>query len=362
MVILLPRLPGPAAEILLEQHIANSFATWPGFDPRSLPAAVRFAATGGSQVHFDQLAALRDRILDVARSNGFGDTRVGDSHAKFDAEVAASLAEDPLFQSGEALRDDVWTFVGASLAPDIVHWRFGAARQRYLGGVRNTFQRLWMRGCALDRGADHEERWQLLELSEDALVQIIERPSLGGDPILARAIAEAWLSASLHHGRSAMEPIMRRAILRIRIWNELRCLANLPGDGLARVLDDAFYLRGEREAPAHRTASQRPATAEGTVGAQVPGNEQSAPPPARDPVKPTSTNHTLCLAAMRIRDEARERRWISPKSSKALDVVEKGQADLTPSERNALNYLLSRMKSAAVLHEEVSQLLRLVAS
>ena len=50
-----------------------------------------------------------------------------------------------------------------------------------------------MRARALDRGEQHPRRWQLLEeLTEDALVQITERPSIGADPVLARAIAEAW--------------------------------------------------------------------------------------------------------------------------------------------------------------------------
>ena len=234
MVILLPRLATPAAEMLLVRHMADGFATWSGFDADALPEAVRFAATGGSQVRPNQLAALRDRIVRIARSNGLGDGSVRDTHAAFDAEVTASLAEDPLFRSGEALRDDVWTFVGTALAPDVVHWRFGTARERYLGGIRNAFQRLWMRGRALDRGAGHRERWELLgELTEDALVQITERPSLGGDSVVARAIAEAWLRASCRHGRTAMEPIMRRAALRVRIWNEIRSLADLPSEDLA---------------------------------------------------------------------------------------------------------------------------------
>ena len=226
--------------------MADGFATWSGFDAHALPEAVRFAATGGSRVRPNQLAALRDRIVRIGQSNGFGDDGVRDTQAAFDAEVAASLAEDPLFQSGEALRDDVWTFVGASLAPDVVHWRFGSARERYLGGIRNTFQRLWIRGRALDRGGGHPERWRLLEeLSEDALVQITERPSLGGDSVLARAIAEAWLRASHRHGRTAMELIMRQAALRVRMWNEIRSLADLLPEDLAGVLDGAFGLPQE---------------------------------------------------------------------------------------------------------------------
>ena len=243
MVVLLPRLSGPAADALFEQWMADGFADSFVFSPGELPEAIRFAATGGTRVAPNQLSALRTRILEIARRNGFGNIGGRAGFAQFDAEMAGVFAEDPLLASGEALRDDVWAFVGLSLAPDIVHWRFGNSRERYLGGVRNTFQRLWMRGHALDRGANHQNRWHLLkELTEDALVQITERPSLGGDPVLARAIAEAWIRASRHHGKGAMEPIMRRAALLIRIRNEIRSLADLPPDHLAGILDDAFDL------------------------------------------------------------------------------------------------------------------------
>ncbi len=363
MVILLPRLPTPAAEILLEQEMSDGFATWSGFDPHDLPATVRFAATGGSQVGPAQLAALRDRLLQIARSNGLGNSDVRASHARFDAEMAASIAEDPLFASGEALREDVWTFVGTSVAPDIVHWRFGGARERYVGGVRNTFQRLWMRGRALDRGADHRNRWQLLEeLTEDALVQITERPSLGSDPVLARAIAEAWLRASSHHGRRAMEPIMRRAALRARIWNEIRSLADLPSEHLADVLDDAFDIPAERGDTA-AVVAERMASEDQSEGPRGSSGGEPDPQYTETPEKSMDeSNHSVSLAAMRVLEEARKRGWISPKSSRALNVLHQGQGKLNSRERNALNYLLSRMRSATLLHKEVSQVSLAVTS
>ena len=342
--------------------MASGFATWPSFNAHALPEAVRFAATGGSRVRPNQIAALRDRIVRIGRSNGFGDDGVRDTQAAFDAEVAASLAEDPLFQSGEALRDDVWTFVGASLAPDVVHWRFGTARERYLGGIRNTFQRLWIRGSALDRGAGHGERWELLrELTEDALVQITERPSLGGDSVVARAIGEAWLRASRRHGRTAMESIMRRAALRVRIWNEIRSLGDLSSEDLAAVLDDAFNLPLEREDASTNAVGQRSVSA-GVEGLQRSAGSRFDSQATDDSVERADNGDSLILAAKRVRAEARERGWISPKSSKALEVVLEGQRELTSSERNSLDFLLKRLRSAAVLHDDVARLVRAVAS
>ena len=98
-----------------------------------------------------------------------------------------------------------------------------------------------MRGRIFDRRTG--DRWGLLRiLTEDAMVQITERPSIGGDPALARALAEAWVRGAAHHGRSAMEDIMRRAALRVRIWNELRSLTQMSPDALDRVVDEAMDI------------------------------------------------------------------------------------------------------------------------
>ena len=364
MVLLLPRLPGPAAEILLDELLAHGLRVGYVFDPNDLPAAVRFGATGGTTVGPAQLAQLRERLLRLAKSKGFPSARDRTALARFDAETSAMLVEQPIFTSGEALRDDVWAFFGVSLAPDIVHWRFGTARKRYLGGVRNTFQRLWMRGRALDRGTNHPERWQLLEeLTEDALVQITERPSLGGDPLLATAIAEGWLHAALHHGKSAMEPIMRRAALRMRIWNETRSLADLPSEQLAVVLAGAFDMpaeQGESTTGARERLSVKPSGVTNPPSADGKGakrQQSEYPIGARDVLSSAKS----CAATL-ILNEAKKRRWLSPKSINALNVLRDGKRDLTSSERKSFNYLLGRLRSAAILPEEISQLSQAIAS
>ncbi len=241
---LLPRLPAPAARLLLEESLdGREEGQEPSFRPFSwsqLPEQVRFASTGGQRATADQMDELRNAIVKLAKAVGWkADQR--DDRAVFDSEMAAYLREQRLFSTGEALRDDVWTFVGVVLAPDIVWWRFGTSRERYLGGVRNTFQRLWYRGRVLDRGEHSKSRWGLIDaLTEDAFVQIMERPSLGANPKLARGLAEAWVRAAERFGRRSMERLMRHATVRVRIQNEIRSLAWLPGADLAQVMDRAF--------------------------------------------------------------------------------------------------------------------------
>ena len=363
MVILLPRLPDPAAEDLLERFLEGP-SKWTGFDPADLPEAVRFAATGGSQVGRKELLALREAVEEAARANGFGADGNGATYSRFDAELGALFAEMPLLSSGEALRDDFWTFIGVTLAPDVVHWRFRAARERYLGGVRNTFQRLWLRARALDRGEQHSERWQLLEeLTEDALVQITERPSVGADPVLARAVAEGWLRAAKHHGRGKMEAIMRRAVLRARIWNEILSLADLPAEALERVLDRAFQVpvenwRDDESAVVGDSTEVRESQTAAGSGGGVPVQQQAG---VSGGPRQNATRSRV-RAARRILAEATKRGLISHKSMGALLALGDEPGDLSRSQRNALAYLLTRMRTVAALQEDVALLEQAVSS
>ena len=241
MMTLLPRLPPLAAERILESYLSTGPDQWRGFNANELPEAVRFTPTGGSPIAARKLEELREGILAIAKNNGFGGKGTRAELSCFDAQAAAWLADQSVLASGEALRDDVWAFVAIVMFPDIANWRFGDSPERYLGGVRNTLQRLWMRGKLFDRGQESLDRWGLLEkLTEDAFVQITERPSLGGNPVLAIAIAEAWVRASLHHGKGAMESLTRRAMLQIRARNEVRSLDELPAESLVAVLDLIF--------------------------------------------------------------------------------------------------------------------------
>ena len=241
MITLLPRLPAPAADRLLDHMLDREEFSWPGFVPDSLPDCVRFAPTGGATITAARLREVRQSLVEVAGRHGFPRQATREGSASFDAELAGWMASLAELGTGEALRDDVWAFVAVVLAPDVVNWRFGKARERYLGGIRNTFQRIWMRASVLDRGTGHPDRWGLLEqLTEDALVQITERPSIGADPVLARALAETWVRAAARHGRNRMEPVMRLATLRLRIRNEIQALPLVPRDELPAILDEFF--------------------------------------------------------------------------------------------------------------------------
>lgn len=352
MTFLLPRLPGPACDFIVRGFLEHGPSAWAGFRPDDLPSQVRFAATGGSPVPAASLATVRQDLVAIAQQHGFGRQGAEQSHAGFDAETAAWLARSELFTTGEALRDDVWAFVAAVIAPDITYWRFGSSAERYSGGVRNTFQRLWLRGRALDRGQEHPERWGLLEaLTEDALVQITERPSIGGDHVLALAVAEAWLRTTRHHGKGAMEDIMRRAILRIRIRNEIRSLADLPKGDLTSFLDDVFGVT-DQSASTQSEASGDLDSPDTAPSRRSDEDKQAEAPEAEISMSGSS----MADAAQKVRQEAGKRGWLSPKSQAALETLQEGHTPLNRGERNALDYLLGRLSDTGVLADEISQL------
>lgn len=241
-VSLLPRLKSLGVEAILNEAGDK--------DPQSVRSLdylednsglLSFAASGGSR-HAQAAVAISRQLLDLARQCGYPHKSSAEGRARFDRLAAIALAMEPALMTGEALRDDVWAFLTTVVAPDVVAWRFpDRAVHRYAGGVRNAFQRLWVRGTILDRGEKHPERWGLIEsLTEDALVQIFERASLSGNERLARAIAELWVETAGDIGRGAMEAVMRKATKLIRIRNEIIDLAVLPDADLLEEVRHCF--------------------------------------------------------------------------------------------------------------------------
>jgi hypothetical protein len=200
-----------------------------------------YADSGGMRAPDSVLFRLREDVVSLATADGFPKDAGAASRAHFDAVCTIYLAEHRHLKSGEALRDDVWAFIASVLLPDVTLWRFSSrTTDRFHGGERNMFQRLWYRGTTFDRGVQHQSRWELVErLTEDAFAQIIERPSIRSDRRLARAIAEGWIRANPVAGAS-MERIMRRAVRELRVRNEIQVLSALPERDLAELIDLKF--------------------------------------------------------------------------------------------------------------------------
>lgn len=245
MTLLLPRLSpaenGPLLALAESGKLTPASAKAHTFDESR---SIRWAATGGQQspAAFWKIA---EELRSVAKGCGFPDLQSEVARRKFDFEATVALARMPELQSGEALRNDVWACLSLVGAPDVALWRFpSGGADRLGGGVRNVFQRLWTRGVSLDRGEAAEDRWELVKkLSEDAMVQIFERPSIARDRRLARALAEAWVRAARSEVDSSMEDVMRKAVRRLRVRNVIQGLSLLDDVELASILDEFFSIQ-----------------------------------------------------------------------------------------------------------------------
>lgn len=254
-VILFPRLSPLAVDRILAEAGENGHPSPTTDATQPIHPLATFGASGGSRIARSLLIEIRNNLIEVASAKGFPDPNAGRiAKSEFDVEASKFLANTEELSSGEALRDDVWAYLTTALLPDVSHWRFGNARDRYRGGIRNTFQRLWLRGRCLDRGATNEDRWGLLrDLTEDALVQIFERPGLSADPELAQAVAEAWVRTSKKYRPGMMEEIMRNTAIPILAMKEIRSITSLSETERRTLLDEIFQSvaqsLGETEEP-----------------------------------------------------------------------------------------------------------------
>lgn len=217
MAVLYPRLQPVEAQQLWAQYQGLSVEELKVRSSRTHHAQL-FAAVGGRRVTDDGLLAIQDRIRKIAEAAGYPSTQSRVGHARFDIAVAMHFGEELDMPEGEALRPESWAFISLVMLPDVVKWRFdNFPISRCTGGRRDCFQRLWLRARAFDLGAASPERWKLLKnLSEDAFVSIIERPTLAGNSEICQAIGNTWMRIAAEIGRGEMESVNRRAAKWIR--------------------------------------------------------------------------------------------------------------------------------------------------
>ena len=231
--------------------------------------AITFAPTGGNRAGSDDVRQARDAIEEVARSAGYPGPLGSEAARGFDLRCGRALYGQLRIVTADAANDGVWAFLTCVVVPHLACWRFSRrTAERILGGPRNTFRRLWWRERVL--GDDHGER--LEQLNEDELVQIMERPSLGGNGRVAGRLCDLFRQLVTTRNDLPRMELMRDATKRlIRLTPSVSLMA-LDDEALDAVLGDAF-----ESAAAVLTGTEAPS-------GHVVGGIHPTPIPASEPV------------------------------------------------------------------------------
>lgn len=202
--------------------------------------SMTFYPTATRRAGPEQLGRLRDALRAVAARNGYPQAaqRGSAQFRKFDQAIALILHNEMDIVVADASDDGVWSFLSLVVAPDVAFWRFPnrQAREDYerlLGRPRNVFRRLWWRAHVL--GPELGPR-----LLEDEAVAILERPAIGGNPAVARAIATAHLAATGADAAVPRTELLRDAMKRVRRLAAVVALEGLQQNELDELVAGIF--------------------------------------------------------------------------------------------------------------------------
>jgi len=210
--------------------------------------AAIYAPTGGNRVEELVLVHLQQQIRDIARQAGYPGSLDEQKRRVFDACSGQILHEQMDITPAEASSQGVWMFMGCVLLPDVVRWRFPGTSgetsiERFLGGnlgLRNTFGRVWWRAHILYQ-SEKEQPYELLYLlGEDELVQVMERPSLAGSPLLAKQVCRSFLDATGRHPKITRSDLLRDTMKRLRRLLSLVAFDALDSSVLAALVNEVF--------------------------------------------------------------------------------------------------------------------------
>ena len=216
-----------------------------------------YTSSENKKVKYPDLHFLRNVILDKAKKNGFGNENPN-RFREFEYEVAISLANCSFLwknslPTGEALRNNFWTYLTIVLFPDIAVWRWPIPQDgqlstawngRIMGGTRNTFQRIFRRVLSFDRGKNHPERFHLIKnLMEDDFSAILERTSIGCNPKIAIALGEEFIlmrERNANINKQIQTSIYRESTKDLTAYGKVQSLDLLEDQDLKELISQVF--------------------------------------------------------------------------------------------------------------------------
>jgi hypothetical protein len=233
--LLYPRLPRSVAHGLIQERADASLNDLAALSTLAHPDAEP-SATGGLPVDLQRLGEVRAVIRRIAEEAGYPKS-LGTSTQSFDRPCGSALLRLMDIVPADAAEEGVWSFLTLVVVPEIGPWRFtGRSEDRLLGRPRNVLRRTWWRAWALGPDLEYAPDG-CSPLGEDESVQIMERPSLGGNHRTARALQAALWRAELSGLSVARSELMRELARRLRAVKSHIALDALDDAALADKLD-----------------------------------------------------------------------------------------------------------------------------
>lgn len=192
--------------------------------------------TGGHPVGADKLFEVRASIRAIAEDAGYP-RAPGAATQRFDQSCGSMLLRTMGIVPADAAEEGVWSFLTLVVVPEIGPWRFpGRSDERLLGRPRNVLRRTWWRAWALGPALEFAPEG-CTPLGEDESVQIMERPSLGGNRRIAAALQAALWRAERRGLEVARSEVMRELARRARATKSHISLDALDEGALAKLMD-----------------------------------------------------------------------------------------------------------------------------
>lgn len=166
----------------------------------------------------EELLGLRGKILANAEEFGFPSVVSSKVLVEFDRSVGPEVHAQMTIMPADASSIDVWNFINTAVVPDVVLWRYGRfhtqtkkwiiSEDRLFDMTRTTIGRLWWRVHLL--GPELARK-----LGEDEVVNLLEKPRIGGYPLLSRAMGARLLTFASESNTGRRMELFRDATKRL---------------------------------------------------------------------------------------------------------------------------------------------------
>lgn len=232
-----PRLDESAAIKIIAELVGRSVSSASEMSAVSHPDTFYYP-TASVYVSEDTLRAFRQKTMDIAHDLEFPQPLNKNRARELDQRISEVLFQDLELIPAEAANAEVWNFLTLVVLPDIAKWRYPNEKKildynRWLGGDRNVIRKLWWREATL--GHDLNSR-----LGEDEAVGIMERPLLGGQTHVARAMVRALLKMEEEFPNTARSELLRAGAVNLRRYAPFMAFEFFSEDEIYRFVLDLF--------------------------------------------------------------------------------------------------------------------------